>query len=112
MPGDIKESDWKIFKQVHSAAHERFCERIISEIDGIRQDKSKRAEERYAAINELLRQRNKQLANAFNDFRRSTAFRQLGIMFSYGLLLDEELSRFSPEMQERIRSLYEKRGLA
>ena len=33
----------------------------------------------------------------FNDFRRSTALMQIGIIYSMGLFTGEELRRFSPE---------------
>jgi hypothetical protein len=45
------------------------------------------------------------MARAFDDFRRSTAVMQLGIMRRMKLLTDEELSVFSPETQVRVRGI-------
>jgi hypothetical protein len=45
------------------------------------------------------------VARLFNDFRRSTAFEQLAMFKGYGLLTDEEFSRFSQEMQNLVAIL-------
>jgi hypothetical protein len=42
------------------------------------------------------------LARAFNDFRRSTAVMQLGIMRRMGLLTEEDLKLFSEATQKQI----------
>jgi len=46
--------------------------------------------------------RDKDIARAFNDFRRSTALAQLGIIHSQGLFTAEELLRFSPMTRENL----------
>ena len=99
MANDIRESDWKVFKAVHAVAQERFCERILSEVTRLAGDVSTGSHERYLLVYELVQQRNDDIATAFDDFRRSTALRQLGIMRSRGLVTDEEFARFSPEVQ-------------
>jgi hypothetical protein len=48
-------------------------------------------------VYQLVRRRDKELADAFNDFRRSTAFFILGHIQSHDLLTEEEMARFSPE---------------
>lgn len=106
MPAHIKESDWKVFKQVRADALERFCQRILSEIQRTADNKSLTAHQRYLAVYKLLEQRDDEIADAFNDFRRSTASLQIGIMYSLGLLKDDELARFSPEIQDRVKALY------
>jgi hypothetical protein len=106
MPRQIKESDWKVFKQVRADALERFCQRILSEIRRTADDKSRSAHQRYLAIYKLLDERDEEIANAFNDFRRSTASLQIGLMYSLGLLEDAELARFSPEIQDLVKALY------
>ena len=47
---DIKESDWKIFKGVREVALERFCERVLHEIERIGSDATKTKHQRYLAI--------------------------------------------------------------
>lgn len=96
----ISEPDWKVFREVHVIALERFCERILGEVAELLPADGRSAHERYLAVYDLIRQRDKELANAFDDFRRSTAWQQLAIMHARGLMTDEELARFSDETRE------------
>lgn len=97
MAGQISEADWKLFRQLHAVALERFCERTLSDLGRLASEAGKDAHERYLAVFELLRRRDKELAEAFDDMRRSTACRQLAVIRWRGLLTEEEFARFSPE---------------
>jgi hypothetical protein len=97
MARQISESDWKLFRQVHPLALERFCEQVLADVDQLASQTGKSAHDRYLAVFRLLQRRDKELGEAFNDFRRSTAFLQLAILRSRGLVTDEEFARFSPE---------------
>lgn len=103
MTRQIPESDWKIFRQLHPVALERFCERTLFEVDRLATDTGKSAHERYLAVFRLLQRRDKELAQAFNDLRRSTAWLQLAIFRSRELLTEEEFARFSPETQGAVQ---------
>jgi hypothetical protein len=46
---------------------------------------------------DAVRTQFKEIGEAFNDFRRSTALRQLLIIDSLGVLTQEDLARFTPE---------------
>jgi len=35
---EIKEPDWKVLRSVHPLALERFCERVLAEIDRVSRD--------------------------------------------------------------------------
>src|SRR5439155_25018794 len=98
----IEEADWKVFRQLHPVALERFCERILAEIERAGTNPAKSYHERYLDIFRLIKRRDKQLGDAFNDFRRSTALLQIAIIRSRGLLTDEEFARFSPETREAV----------
>jgi hypothetical protein len=95
----IKESDWKILRQLKSEALERFCKRVLSEIESINTDSTKNSHQKYLDIYELIHRRNKELALTFDDLRRSTALLQLTAMKSRNLLTEDELSQFSQETQ-------------
>jgi hypothetical protein len=69
----ISEPDWKLFRQLHALALERFSECALSELSRLASDAGKGAPERYLAVFELLQRRDKALAEAFDDLRRSTA---------------------------------------
>ena len=103
MAREISESDWKHFRQLHSLALERFCEQSLSEVGRLASEPGKSAHERYLAVFRLLKRRDKELAEAFDDLRRSTAWRQLAVIRSRGLLTDEEFARFSPETRAAVQ---------
>lgn len=99
---EIGEKDWKILKQVKASALERTCEGLLSELRAASTSPGKTAHERYLAVWDLMRRRNDDLAAAFDDYRRSTAFIRLTTLRQGGYLTDEEFSRFSPQTRERV----------
>jgi hypothetical protein len=104
MERSIPESDWKVFRQLHEIALERFCQRVLAEVEQLATDKRKQSShERYLAVFKLIKRRDKELAAAFDDLRRSTALRQLVCIQSHELLTDEEMGRFSPETREAVK---------
>ena len=105
MSRGINEFDWKLFRQLHPIARERFCERVLDEIDRVVSDTERSSHERYLAVFRLIKRRDQELADLFNDLRRSTALRQLACIQSRELLTEEEFERFSPETREAVRSL-------
>ena len=102
---EIKESDWKIFRQLRELALERFCQRVLEESDRLRSDAGQSAYQRYIAIYQLFRERDKELAEIFDNPRRSMALLNLGAIKVRGLLTEEEFARFSEETQNSIAVL-------
>lgn len=102
---DIPESDWRRFKEVHAKLLERYCSRILEEVAATCQDTQGSAQDRYLKVYKLIKDGDKQLANPFDDFRRSTALMQLGIMRRMKLLTDEELSLFSEQIRVRVEGI-------
>jgi hypothetical protein len=102
---DIKESDWKVFRKVREPALERYCQRVLEDVRHIVDKKSSSYHERYLQLWELLRDRDKAIAIAFNDPRRSQAIIQLMNIDAENLLTEDELNQFSDETRERIEEL-------
>lgn len=102
---EINESDWKIFRQLHKVALERFCQSVLNESELLQRDSTRSAYERYIALYQLFHKHNKEVARLFDDFRRSTAVLQLAAIKEQGLLTDEEFARFSQETQNRVEML-------
>jgi hypothetical protein len=105
MRDQIRESDWKILRDLKQLALERLCERILGEIAAVAIATSRGAHERYLDVFELIGRRNREIANAFDDLRRSNAIIKLATMRSYGLLTDEEFQRFSDETREIVERI-------
>lgn len=103
----IRESDWKVFRDLHEPVLARCCEKILSEVTQIVNDTGKGSHERYGLLYGHIKKCDKEIAELFNDFRRSTALFQLVKMKSRGLLTDEEYARFSEETRTRVNGVCE-----
>jgi hypothetical protein len=99
----ISEADWKLFRRVHEVALERFCERVLSELGRLAAKTEPSAHERYLAVYKLLQGRDKELTQAFDDLKRSTAWPCLALMRSRRLVTDEEFAGFSSETQAAVQ---------
>ncbi len=102
---DIKESDWKVFRKLHGIALERFCQRVLEDVRRAADECEDGYHECYLKVYALIRNRDKTIAGAFNDPRRSQAFVLLANIIEEGLLTDAELNQFSPEARERIEMI-------
>jgi hypothetical protein len=102
MSRDIPEPDWKVFRQLSRIALDRYCQRILDEIALIATDTKETAHERYGKIFEVVQQRDRTIAEAFDGMRRSTAILQLLIVCSHGLLTDEEIGKFTQNTRDVI----------
>ena len=105
MARDFPESDWKVLKQLHPIALDRYCTRVLREIEQVAADSTKTAHQRYLEIFALIGERNKTMSVAFDDIRRSTAFLRLANMNACGLLTDEEKMRFTAETRSALQLL-------
>jgi hypothetical protein len=94
------ERDWKTFRELHKIALARYCDRILDELRQVIANKTESSHDRYLKIYRIIHRRDKELGQAFNDFRRSTALQQLLLINSLGLLTEEDLARFTPETRQ------------
>ena len=102
---EIKEPDWKVLRRVHPLALERFCERVLAEIDRVSRDGAKSHHARYLQIFRILQQRDREIARLFDNPRRSHALTMLAQIRSQGLLTEDEFSSLSPETRGAIQVL-------
>jgi hypothetical protein len=61
---------------------------------------------KYLAAYKLMHKRDKEIADAFNDFRRSTAIFQIAIIRKLGVITDEELERFSESTRASLQHFW------
>jgi translation initiation factor 2 alpha subunit (eIF-2alpha) len=104
----MKESEWKKFRKLREICLERLCERVLQEAERICNSDNQSAHERYGNLYGLMRDRDKELANAFNDPRRSNAFIQLMLMHKLNLIADKELDEFEDETKNAIREIVDR----
>ena len=104
---NVPESDWKLLRSVHRAALERYCARILDECAVVIRDDTRSAHERYLHVVRLLDERNRRVASAFDDLRRSTAIQRLAAMISLGVVGSVELGQFTSATRESATALAE-----
>ncbi len=105
MTRDIKESDWKLFRRLQALALERYCQQVLEEVHSATADCSAGYHDCYLKVYALLQRHDQTIAWAFNNPTRSTAFILLANINQLGLLTEEELAQFSPELREAIRRI-------
>ena len=103
MEDRIRESDWKQFGKLRTLALDRFCQNVLDEIGRLAQDSSKGSHERYLEVYRRLQERDKQLADMFDDVRRSIAPLHLARIRSEQLLTDEEFAQFSEDLRTAVQ---------
>ncbi|HUB25771.1 MAG TPA: hypothetical protein VL992_10115 [Tepidisphaeraceae bacterium] len=99
----MTESDWKIFKQIHAVARERYYMRCVTELAKILNDNSRSYRDRFIVPAEMSDKLRREASEMFDDYRRSTALLKLTRMQYERLVDDGEMARFSPELQESVR---------
>ena len=102
---DIKESDWKTFRKLRELALDRYCQRVLKDVQQLLGNRDDSNHERYLKLWALLQDRDETIAIAFNNPRRSNAFVQLVNIVAEDLLTTAELSQFSEDLRERIESV-------
>jgi len=85
-------------------------DRILADIGRIASDGTKSFHDRYLRIYKLIRERDEEIARAFNDYRRSTATFQLAAMVSLDLVTDDELLAFTPGTRSLVELLCKASG--
>lgn len=101
----MNESDWKLFRALREAALERFCERTLGELQAIAADGAQSHHARYMQVFRLVESRDRELASAFDNPRRSDMARQLALIVKLGLVEPAELAPFSEQARAWLAAL-------
>lgn len=107
MSDRIKESDWKIFKELRPRALDRYCKRMMEEVEKTIHQSDKDNHTRYIEMYKTVKEGDKKLAHMFDGYSRSKAVEQLLLYYSDDLLTDDEFDRLSDETRERILKILE-----
>lgn len=110
MRHEFPESDWNTFSELRVVALERFCKRVLDEVQRRPLDTERSYHQRYRELFQWLGERNDELARAFDNPRRSQLLWQLAAIYAYGLLKPDEFARFTPHTRERIQLLAQEVG--
>lgn len=96
----IKESDWKRLRDLKPILLDRYCARVLADLENLSKDATLTPHQRYGEIYGLIHARDKELAYIFDDLRRSNAIIKLMLMREAGLLEVEEVAAFSEDTRE------------
>ena len=104
---EVSKADWRVFREARELALERYCERVLSEVRELSDQENRSWHDRYLRVFEVVRERDKSLADAFNNPRRSQMLFQLAMMHSLNLVEERELALFTEGVRERVVALVE-----
>ena len=105
MSGEIPENDWKLLRRLAPLALERFCAKVLAEATKIAKAPGKNDHQRYLELYRFIREKDKDLAFAFDDHRRSTAIVKIARIYSLGGFSPEEFGEFSEGTRETVVAL-------
>ena len=96
----IPESDWRVLRGVHRRALDRYCTHVLEESAEIIQMGDTSPHDRYLQLYRFLKERDRNLATAFDDLRRSTALQRLAAMILLDVVTDQEINQFTAATRE------------
>ena len=99
---DFPERDWKLLRELKPVTLERLCARILRSAAEIPAQSGTTNHQRYIKLWELIQEQNEEVALAFDDHRRSTAFLKILQIHRRGLFTDEEFARFSDQTRKHV----------
>ena len=97
----MKESDWKIFKQIKEKAIELFCNNALAEYEEIIKSKNEESKETYTYLYRLVINKDKQMALLFDGHSRSKASLQLLAIRGEGLADETLLKKLSDDFLQQ-----------
>ncbi|MDH7485358.1 MAG: peptide ABC transporter substrate-binding protein [Anaerolineae bacterium] len=99
------ERDWQTLSRFKPVALERLCRRILDEVQHLVADAAEGESHRtYLALYRHLKERDRLVAECFDDWRRSQALTLLTLWYQHNLLTDEEFAAFSPETRAAVEA--------
>jgi hypothetical protein len=98
----VDESDWRRFRELRELALERFCRRVLEEVEPIMHETARTYHERYDELCRTLKERARELHRTFDCLRRSRMIDQLAAMYTHHLVDATELAAFSAETRAAV----------
>lgn len=99
-----KESDWKRFRAIVPALRERYLAKKNQTIGELLGAPGRSETERFWDVHNLVQQEATTLRSCLDGHSRSSMTTYLLTMRGVGMLTDEDLAGFSPELQELLKS--------
>ena len=102
---DFPERDWKLLRELKPVLLERPCGQILRRAADIATAPEGTNHERYLKLWDMIQEQNDEVARAFDDHRRSTAFIKVLQIRKLGLFTEDEFARFNEEIRNQVLDL-------
>lgn len=94
---NLSEKDWKYLSCIRPQLLEELSKRINNDVRSVLEDSSLTENDKRREIYKLISERDKDVADCFDDWRRSWAPVACSKFMRYGLLKPEHLENLTPE---------------
>jgi len=101
----ISENDWKLLRSMKDAKLNEVCEQVLGTVGSVIINKGSENHKAYLEVWEKIQTGDSDIAEMFNDIRRSNAILKLVAWKRYGLLTESELNGFSEETRSTIKAI-------
>jgi hypothetical protein len=101
----IPEQDWKRLRALKDKKLNEICADILSEINHEIKNKEDQNHKAYLKVWEIVDKRDDDIADMFNDLRRSNAVFKLALWKKKGYLSDKELNEFTESTRSTIEAI-------
>ena len=95
----MKESDWKIFKEIKEQAIDKFCKDALDEFNEVINKNPNCAHNRYLYLYKLVQNKNKEMGLLFDGHSRSKANLQLFAMRMNNVANESLIKQLTSELQ-------------
>ena len=102
---EIKESDWKYLRNLKKELLDRLCNRILDDVRtecGL-EKREPDAHEQYLKVYNLIKKRDKMVADCFDDWSRSDIIFNILFLIKYKVITAEEVAQLSDETKEQLK---------
>lgn len=96
------ESDWKLLRRTKDEALAEACEQALIVVERIAENRADREHEAYLELWKYIKEKDREIANTFNNINRNNAMRSLINMVAYEYISKEKLAEFTEETQEKV----------
>jgi len=101
---DIQEKDWKIVRDLQGDALNTACDRIFQKVAILAESRGSESHKNYQKLYKLMKEEDKQIAQMFDNFKRSNAISKLARWKKNDLLSDEIFDALTEETRTRIQN--------
>ena len=110
MPLEMPEEDWKRLREFYKLGLERFCKRVLQDVEQLNAGTPLSYHQRYLDLYKLIESRDETLGSIFNDnLMRSRAIELAIMLREESLMFDDEFSQLTPPTREKLNYLLSRR---